>query len=551
MNYYRYSCLVVGVVLGVTSSVRADEWRAARVWTAGSDRSVWVVAQSAAQGNNLPVNQIWYAGGSSDLTARPQQNIKMPAVVGQPLLLSADSAALHVLYDDLSAYDYFGDRRSTLGAVWREQCGVQPPLAWAGDATEPTLWAIAETTGLTTLPASAPAERVAVRSTPAGRLALLRLRDGTWSRWPMIKAAMTGERFWLAAQGGTLHVFWAMADERVRTATYSDGQWSEPQEVAGIPNLQTAWVAAGSPGLLFIAGTGDRPNRVTMRLYRLRDSRWVDEGVAREGAEVLTVNSNTSGIGVARGQLVVVRPNPQGEVEYGVGSIGPSPSIQFTPLALASAPPAEMPVWEEALRTALLMGFFLAIFWSRRTQMALPAAVPKGWAIAPVWQRVLATLVDFLPAQVLVAILGMPWLASHMDEAPPFYDLTTIQEWMQSPDLQDLLLFLNFGGIAMYGLWCLVWELTTGTTPGKRLFGCRVLGLDGQPMSARQFIVRNIVRMVEFSMAPTGLMITAMTMLMLTRNHQRIGDLLANTIVVGPVREDGTSPKTADDDDIK
>jgi uncharacterized RDD family membrane protein YckC len=46
--------------------------------------------------------------------------------------------------------------------------------------------------------------------------------------------------------------------------------------------------------------------------------------------------------------------------------------------------------------------------------------------------------------------------------------------------------------------------------------------------------VRNVVRTVMVGLGPPGLIITLMTMIILTRNRQRVGDLLARTLVIEP-----------------
>jgi uncharacterized RDD family membrane protein YckC len=89
----------------------------------------------------------------------------------------------------------------------------------------------------------------------------------------------------------------------------------------------------------------------------------------------------------------------------------------------------------------------------------------------------------------------------------------------------------------------MIWELATGATPGKMLFGCRVLGINGAPPLTRQIVVRNAARVLELLAWPL-LLLTLMSMGVLTRNRQRIGDLLADTMVVEP----GERPKGAEEE---
>jgi uncharacterized RDD family membrane protein YckC len=88
---------------------------------------------------------------------------------------------------------------------------------------------------------------------------------------------------------------------------------------------------------------------------------------------------------------------------------------------------------------------------------------------------------------------------------------------------------------AIYFLYHPVWEVTTrGATPGKRMAGLRTVSRDGGAPSVGSLLTRNVFRLVDsFPIAyALGLLTT-----MVTRNHVRIGDLAAGTLLVY-VRDD-------------
>ncbi len=69
-----------------------------------------------------------------------------------------------------------------------------------------------------------------------------------------------------------------------------------------------------------------------------------------------------------------------------------------------------------------------------------------------------------------------------------------------------------------------------GASPGKRMMGLRVVDTSGAPISFGQSFVRNMLRFADGMPIPFygfGLLSTLMT-----RRFQRLGDLLANTVVV-------------------
>jgi uncharacterized RDD family membrane protein YckC len=69
--------------------------------------------------------------------------------------------------------------------------------------------------------------------------------------------------------------------------------------------------------------------------------------------------------------------------------------------------------------------------------------------------------------------------------------------------------------------------MLNGQTPGKWLLGLRTLTYEGQPISALQAIFRNLMRAADLLMPLLGLVV-----MMFNRRFQRLGDLVAGTIVV-------------------
>jgi len=83
--------------------------------------------------------------------------------------------------------------------------------------------------------------------------------------------------------------------------------------------------------------------------------------------------------------------------------------------------------------------------------------------------------------------------------------------------------------------WDVAWELLwRGQTPGKRALGLRVVGADGSPVGPAESVLRNALRAVELPLvyAPAVLMVA------LTPRRQRLGDLVAGTLVVQERRYD-------------
>jgi uncharacterized RDD family membrane protein YckC len=97
---------------------------------------------------------------------------------------------------------------------------------------------------------------------------------------------------------------------------------------------------------------------------------------------------------------------------------------------------------------------------------------------------------------------------------------------------------------AIYFLYHPVWEVATrGLTPGKRMAGLQTVSRNGGAPGVGPLLTRNVFRLVDsFPIAyALGLLTT-----MITRNHVRIGDLAAGTLLVY-TRNDTTATRYSDE----
>ena len=79
--------------------------------------------------------------------------------------------------------------------------------------------------------------------------------------------------------------------------------------------------------------------------------------------------------------------------------------------------------------------------------------------------------------------------------------------------------------------------LNSGRTPGKRMNGLRVVRESGAPVNFTTSVVRNVLRIVDILPPPTYLV--GISAILVTARNQRVGDLVAGTLVV---RERRTLP---------
>ena len=69
-----------------------------------------------------------------------------------------------------------------------------------------------------------------------------------------------------------------------------------------------------------------------------------------------------------------------------------------------------------------------------------------------------------------------------------------------------------------------------GQTVGKRVFGLRVVTVEGAPVRFRHAAIRSMLQLVDFFLPPIG--VSATCVALLNRQSQRLGDVFAGTIVL-------------------
>ncbi|HPR42519.1 MAG TPA: RDD family protein [Candidatus Methanofastidiosa archaeon] len=90
---------------------------------------------------------------------------------------------------------------------------------------------------------------------------------------------------------------------------------------------------------------------------------------------------------------------------------------------------------------------------------------------------------------------------------------------------------ISFSGLMMV-LWILYFtyfEGSSGQTIGKKLMNLKVIKTDGREMDYLSALVRNVLRIVDS--LPT-LYILGILLILVTKERQRLGDMVAGTIVV-------------------
>jgi len=141
--------------------------------------------------------------------------------------------------------------------------------------------------------------------------------------------------------------------------------------------------------------------------------------------------------------------------------------------------------------------------------------------VAGTGARSLAFLIDLLIRTILVTA----WFVV----ATLIYNGKLTLETPDDPD-GTWYLYVATPATLIYLLYHTVLEITMrGRTPGKRMAGIRIVSRDGSPPTIAAQLVRNVFRLIDSF--PVGYGVGLFTCL-LTRDHVRVGDLAAGTLMI-------------------
>jgi uncharacterized RDD family membrane protein YckC len=147
-----------------------------------------------------------------------------------------------------------------------------------------------------------------------------------------------------------------------------------------------------------------------------------------------------------------------------------------------------------------------------------PEGISLEVVLAGLGSRFVAFLLDFaLQVIALIAFILVVLSASH-GTGGATSDLLVAGAF-------TLFVLADFIG---YFIFCEM--LFNGRTPGKRATGLRVVKVGGQPVGFWSSLLRNILRLIDMQLGFSYLV--GSVLILATNQNQRLGDLLANTVVV-------------------
>ncbi|AMV38232.1 RDD family protein [Planctomyces sp. SH-PL62] len=170
-----------------------------------------------------------------------------------------------------------------------------------------------------------------------------------------------------------------------------------------------------------------------------------------------------------------------------------------------------------------------------------PENIELSYALAGPGSRAAAYLIDFFAMAVAgqlgvnLVVSGVAVLLSGLGEDG--------KQWAAA--IAVLMVFALYNGYFILFEW-----LWNGQTPGKRMLHVRVIRQGGYALRLFDTLLRNLLRAVDFLPFFYGV---GLVSLLLTRDSQRLGDLVAGTLVVyqEPVETDSLLPDLSSDSEAE
>jgi len=128
-----------------------------------------------------------------------------------------------------------------------------------------------------------------------------------------------------------------------------------------------------------------------------------------------------------------------------------------------------------------------------------------------IWERCIDSIIIYSYYFLVSAIMDL------------FQDQSSISKGLHGHLLNYVLLFLFCLPIIFYSL--LFETFMHGQTPGKKAMNLRVISLSGENPKISQFVLRWVFRILDYP-------VIALIVMAMTEKTQRIGDLVAGTLVI-------------------
>lgn len=381
-------------------------------------------------------------------------------------------------------------------------------------------------------PTSEPSPRAQLqeqlRHWQASKYVLLRYDKG---RWHFDRGLPDGfdptTNAWLAVREAAVTVVVASPPDAAHYQSFKsaspDAAWTPPRPIDGIKSAGVLALADGPAGTVLVADAGSG----NVRALTATENGWEAGQVFTLGNASWVRPDGGAVFGGCVAGVIAAWTAPDASIQVAAWNAGDGrPVAPGGPQPVLTGQATLRRNWYLEWTAYGILGMVLVFVAVQRRRLAGQAiSLPAQHRLAPHGRRLVAFVID---ACIFSPVAGYAFspLVPHVDlQADVASQMVFLSEEIGNQALARYVAIL-----AGFITYTIIFEAWWAATPGKRLLRCRVVAEQGGPCKLGQVVLRNVLRCVELfpglSLLPTLILIP------LTRNRQRVGDLLARTVVV-------------------
>lgn len=329
-------------------------------------------------------------------------------------------------------------------------------------------------------------------------------------------------------QSGSFHVLFAGGeDSTYRHARCIDGEWSAPQAITDDPgaSILSFFVNEDLPTAVLLE---PEANQVSVLAWNRDSEVWSTAAPLVGASGEIPKPSRPLAAAPFAGALAIVVVDDEQRVWCGrwpaAGGEALEPLAEVA--ALKEQPTPMITLRGQGFIASAILALFLGfVFLRRQDSITGKLDLPPHCRPAGLWRRSAGFVMDASPAALLTLWWWWPPLVEYFDAYRSIEFARSDSPALSAPVLIG---WLSWAGT--HCIYCTISELLLRTTPGKMAVHCRVANEQGLHCTTSQVLTRNAMRIVElfplFQMWPT------LILMLFLRNRQRLGDLVARTIVI-------------------
>ena len=403
-----------------------------------------------------------------------------------------------------------------------------------------------------------------------GDLVALAFRAGVENQWVSLHLEPLAIRHWyepaIGSADGVVHVFGMgrlAGDRGGRDASLlhcrlEKGRWSQPRRVA-IDHVTGFKVITVNRQLRLITAVGSKKESpdenappATANHYRLglySQQTWLlSEPLEKAPGVALTGPIHELAFAPLDQNIAVFQQDEGDVIRFrAYSSQGALLANLAETISLKDLPEESLfsRLLDPRIEMFVLMCVLMLLFWRREEAFSRIPAIENEIQLAPLWRRGAAFLLDVFPA----ACLSLPIMVKLFPEmvSDPAFSQTVFQSLSSEngdPAIEPYIIASFFCLSWTLVVYLTVCEVFFATTPGKRVLSIRVIDHQGRRPGVRQAVTRNVIRLLEWY---GNLIFIVLVLLFFTNKRQRLGDLLARTLVVMKHRPPPKQPENQSD----